>query len=110
MFSLRTSSANELSCLPAARAAFTGSRCSISCNSGRNRLLDDVLDDVVRRVIRAGGFAFGLVGLEHELAAVADEVVFEQSFVNRAELLDAQVGVVHGLDGKRRLFAVREAD
>ena len=36
----------------------------------RECLPDDVFDDVVRRVIRAGGFAFRFVGLKYELAGL----------------------------------------
>ena len=66
----------------------------------RDCLFDDVFDDVIGRVKGAGGFALGFGGLEREAIVFPDEVVFEQSFVNRAELLNAQVAEIHGVDRK----------
>ena len=50
---------------------------------------DDIFYNVIRRVVSAGGFAFAFVGLEFEFSILADEMMFKQPFVNRAELLDA---------------------
>ena len=56
--------------------------------------LDDDADQVVGRVVAAGALAGVQVGPEDELAVFADDLVFENALVDRAELLDAQVAVV----------------
>ena len=63
----------------------------------RESLLDDVFDDVIGCVVGAGGFALRSVGLESEPAVLRDEVMFEQSFVDRPKLLNAQVAEVNRL-------------
>ena len=56
--------------------------------------LDDEADQIVWRVVAARSFP--CEGAEADLDVVpdADDLLFEKAFVNRAELLNAQIAVV----------------
>src|SRR5207245_3075674 len=58
------------------------------------------------RVVGAGRFALGFVGLQREAIVFPDEMVLEQSFVDGAELLNAEVAEVHGFNGQGGLLRV----
>jgi len=62
-------------------------------------MFDDILDNIVRRVVRAGGLAFSLVVFQEELLAFffiigLPQVKFQQSLVDRPELFHIQRFIV----------------
>jgi hypothetical protein len=68
---------------------------------GPDGLLDDVLHDVVRRVVAAGRLALALIVEELDRPALRlgqrFEVIFEEALVDRTEVPLGEVAVVHEL-------------
>ena len=61
---------------------------------GPHRLLDDVLHDVVRRVVGAGRLALALVRQQVDAPVRYFQVVLQQPFVDAAQVADFEVAVV----------------
>ena len=75
------------------------------------RMLDERLDEIVRRVVRAGGgalVALGKVELDALAGGVENRLEFEQAFIDRAELFDVERGVIDADESGRCRDAGRD--
>ena len=59
-----------------------------------DRFLEDQADQIVGRVVTARALSREDVGTNSNLAVIADDLVFEQALVDRAELLNAEIAIV----------------
>ena len=71
-----------------------GKRLQPRADQRADRFLENHLDQIVRGVITARTLAGEHIGPHVDSAVVADDLVFEQAFINRAELLHAQVTII----------------
>src|SRR3984893_10417029 len=83
-------------------------------HSGRDqradRFADDQSDKIVRGVVTARSLPGEDVRPDTDVRAVANDFVFEQAFVDRAELLNAQVAVVDVFAAVRRALEGQSID
>ena len=63
-------------------------------DQGLDRFFDDQADQIVGRVVASRPFPCEDIGTNSNPIAIADDLVFEQTLVDRAELLDAKVAIV----------------
>ena len=59
-----------------------------------DRFLDDQANQIVGRVVAARSFPRKDIRADGDLAAIADDLLFEQALIDGAELLNAKIAVV----------------